>query len=640
MFENITVKSRLLILIAVLTLGLGLSFVFRVYSYFAISSSINDLHYGGAEEISDLHTISNNLNSNLLNLSYLVYQGKISWEDADARIREGRGVINEAWRKYLKDMTDLDTIDSNSSAIIEGLKKHMDNVNLSIDRLEKLLQQKDKEALASFYEKEAQIEIIPVMKEIDQLIQWNVVDTRKDYNNAKSTLLSNLIMTFVIFLLTLLITSILAYLIIKSITTPLNQAVNAINQLASGDTNLEIKNPFKDEFGSLFDSMEKMNTSNKKMVSAVATFSTGDLNVKVDPRSERDILAKALNEMAGSAKKMSGVLNIVANGDLTIDVQPRSAQDTLGFALAKMTKNLNQIIGELQNEITTLTTSSEEIVGSVSQVASGSAETAAAVTETTSSVEELKQTTHISDEKAKDVLLCAEETLQIVKDSEKSLQTTIEDMNQINDKMHIISTSIVKLSEHSQTIREIIDSVNDLAEQSNLLAVNAAIEAAKAGEHGKSFAVVAQEIRTLAEQSKGATVQVRAILNDIQNSTSEAVLATEQGSKAVEKGVSQSSQTSEFMQKLAQGMTRVAQAANQIAITSQQQLMGVDQVTVAMNSISDAATQHVEHMKQIETAVVSLNSVGSSLKDIADKYSIYEEELKDKKGRKRNVAEF
>src|SRR5690606_7732014 len=126
-------------------------------------------------------------------------------------------------------------------------------------------------------------------------------------------------------------------------------------------------------------------------------------------------------------------------------------------------------------------------------------------------------------------------------------------------------------SEQGQAIGEIIAAVNDLAEQSNLLAVNAAIEAAKAGEHGRGFAVVAQEVRSLAEQSKQATAQVRTILQDIQKATTAAVLATEQGSKAVEDGVRQTTEAGEAIAALAEMIDEAAQAATQIAASSQQQ---------------------------------------------------------------------
>lgn len=262
---------------------------------------------------------------------------------------------------------------------------------------------------------------------------------------------------------------------------------------------------------------------------------------------------------------------------------------------------------------------SQDIKTSIAHLSSGATETAAAVTETTTTIEELKQTADISVDKAKDVLANAQETLQAVSSSEKSVTSTLEDINQIRDRMQVISDSILKLSEKSLAIAEIMDSVGDIAEQSNLLAVNAAIEAAKAGEAGRSFSIVAQEIRTLAEQSKGATVQVRSLLNEIQTATNAAVLATEQGSKAVAKGVDQSTKTNQTIQELTGKMTRVTQAANQIVLSNQQQRIGTEQITVAISQINEAANQHVEHIKQIEEAVDTLNHVADALKVLTTK---------------------
>jgi methyl-accepting chemotaxis protein len=195
-------------------------------------------------------------------------------------------------------------------------------------------------------------------------------------------------------------------------------------------------------------------------------------------------------------------------------------------------------------------------------------------------------------------------------------------INRIKQQMDSIAETMTRLGEQSQAIGQIVSTVEDLAAQSNLLAVNAAIEAAKAGEHGKGFAVVAAEVRSLAEQSKQATGQVRNILNDIQKAASAAAMATEQGSKAVDAGVTQAGLAGQSIQSLATTVTEGAQAATQIAASSQQQLIGVDQVASAMESIKQASTQNVASAQQLEAAAHNLKDLGQRLKGLVQHYKV------------------
>ena len=279
----------------------------------------------------------------------------------------------------------------------------------------------------------------------------------------------------------------------------------------------------------------------------------------------------------------------------------------IGFIITR------SITRQLRESIAQLSASSSEILATTTQIASGAAETATAVSETTATVEEVKQTAQMASQKAKYVSESAQKATQTSQAGRKSVEESIQGMQRIQEQMETIAESIIRLSEQSQAISEIISSVNDLAEQSNLLAVNAAIEASKAGEQGKGFAVVAQEIKSLAEQSKQATAQVRTILGDIQKATGAAVLATEQGSKAVEAGVRQSAETGESIRLLADGVSEAAQAATQIAASSQQQMVGMDQVALAMENIKQASLQNVAGTKQAETAAQNLHELGQKL---------------------------
>ncbi len=329
--------------------------------------------------------------------------------------------------------------------------------------------------------------------------------------------------------------------------------------------------------------------------------------------------------IATPLRAISAVAAHVGSGDLTMNVPSIHRTDEVGLLskiISRMVDTLREVNREVLDSVSVLTGSTGEIVAATTQLAVGTAETATAVSQTTTTVEELRQVAEVANQKAKYVLDSAQKSLQIAQAGRKSVAETIQGMQHIQGQMEVIADSTVHLSEQSQAIGEIIATVNDLAEQSNLLAVNAAIEAAKAGEHGRGFAVVAQEVRSLAEQSKQATAQVRMILNDVQKATSKVVMATEQGSRAVEAGVRQSSDSGEAIRVLADVISDASQAATQIAASSQQQLVGMSQVAQAMENINQAGSQNAASTRQAEAIARDLHGLGQRLKQLVAHYQI------------------
>jgi methyl-accepting chemotaxis protein len=193
-------------------------------------------------------------------------------------------------------------------------------------------------------------------------------------------------------------------------------------------------------------------------------------------------------------------------------------------------------------------------------------------------------------------------------------------MLDIGNQVHNIAESILALSEQTQQISEIISAVEDIADQSNLLALNAAIEAARAGEAGKGFAVVATEVRNLAEQSRQATAQISSILSDIQKSANSAVMVTEQGTKRAQVGADLARSTDQAIRAILERVSETIQAAQQIAASSHEQLIGMDQINNAMGDINRSAIQNQTGIQQIEQAAQNLNSMSASLMNLVQRY--------------------
>jgi methyl-accepting chemotaxis protein len=343
----------------------------------------------------------------------------------------------------------------------------------------------------------------------------------------------------------------------------------------------------------------------------------GDLTVRIEAEDRRDevgALRRAFQNMLENLRRIAAFAERIASGDLTVQVVKRSEEDSLGISLENMLGNLREMTRELGEGVGVLASSSTEILATISQVAASASETATAVNETSTTAEEVKQTAHVSNQKAKAVQMTAQNAAGFSERGRAAVTETLEGMNRIQEQMESIAESVVRLSEQGQAIGEIIATVNDLAEQSNLLAVNAAIEATRAGEYGKGFAVVAQEVRSLAEQSREATKQVRTILMEVQKATSAAVIATEQGTKAVAAGLKQATNAGESIGGLTGSVGEAAQAAIQIAASSQQQLVGMDQIAAAITNIRQATTQNVAGTRQLEASAQNLQELGGRLK--------------------------
>ncbi|HTX03306.1 MAG TPA: methyl-accepting chemotaxis protein [Candidatus Acidoferrales bacterium] len=274
---------------------------------------------------------------------------------------------------------------------------------------------------------------------------------------------------------------------------------------------------------------------------------------------------------------------------------------------------IRNLSAPIEQAIAQLSAATAEIVAGTTQQAAGVQEQAAAVAQTVATVEEITQTAEQSNERAKAVADSSRRASDGGAVGRRSVENTIAVMGDIKTRTESIAQSILSLASQAQAIGDIITVVNDLAEQTNILALNASIEATRAGEQGKGFSVVAAEIKALADQSKKATVQVRQILGEIQKSTNAAVMATEQGTKSVEEAMRIVNEADEAIRMLVETIVEAAQASTSISTSVGQQVVGMSQIQSAMRNIDQATSQNLASTQQSEQAARNLEGIGLRL---------------------------
>ena len=264
-----------------------------------------------------------------------------------------------------------------------------------------------------------------------------------------------------------------------------------------------------------------------------------------------------------------------------------------------------------------------------SQLASGAAQTAAAVSEAATTVDEVRQTSMLASQKSTALADGAKGAEKAADAGRRALGEIVENMDDIESQVAVMSGSIVRLSEQTEAIAALTTASHDIAEQSNLLAVNAAIEAAKSADEGKGFSVVADEIKSLAGQSKNAVVQVRRVLADIVQATTAAVDAAERSSGAIARSVERVAGSSDAIESLAGSVEMTAQSSLQIAASSQQQLIGMDQISQSMDSINQASAHNAAAAREMAEELARLRAVAERLQAMIGTKSVIDDDMVD-----------
>lgn len=333
------------------------------------------------------------------------------------------------------------------------------------------------------------------------------------------------------------------------------------------------------------------------------------------------ISRSVLGEIGGEPAAAANVMRRIADGDLTTPIG-NAPTGSLLHTLGGMTTSLRQMVGQISQNANSLVGSAERINTAATGVAAAAQQQADATSSMAAAIEELTvSSTHISDN-ASDTERYSQEAVQLSDQGTTRVRQATAAIQQIADTVAGASDRIRALNERANQISSIAAVIKDIAGQTNLLALNAAIEAARAGEQGRGFAVVADEVRKLAERTSTATAEIEQMIAGIQGDTEGAVTAMSAALPVVEQGVQLSNSAAESLHAIENGAHRTLERISEVANSTREQSTASTSIAQRVEQIARMVEETSNTMRGTAEAARSLQSVAVDLKQIVGKFKI------------------
>ncbi len=441
-----------------------------------------------------------------------------------------------------------------------------------------------------------------------------------------------------------LLAIIFGVIISNSIATPLSFLTRLASAISVGDLVRDVSEAEKDkvrlrkdEIGLISQAFDGLINYMQGMGAAATAIANNDLTVSVTPKSPKDELGNAFSKMILNLQKVIGQLTDNANSVASAASQLAKASEQSGEATSQIATTIQQVAkgtAEQTEGVTKTAGSVEQMSRAIEGVAKGAQEQATAVTKASEVAGRISQSIQQVTSNALAVTRDSAEAARYSRDGAKTVKDTITGMEAIRSKVGLSASKVEEMGTRSEEIGAIVETIEDIASQTNLLALNAAIEAARAGEQGKGFAVVADEVRKLAERSSLATKEIAGLIKGIQKTVSEAVSAMKESANEVESGVVRANSAGIVLDNILEAAESVYKqaeeaggAAAKVSAAANELVGAVDAVSAVIEENTAATEQMAANSNELTQAIENIASVSEQNSAAVEEVSASTEEV-------------